>query len=345
MILIKKLSLSFERVLRSKPYNQKSKDEYLFKREFIKNLPNVSPIVRKNSYIPPCGRLFNGVFFNLFQFNTRIGIKELLKSYLKSFLFLAKIRKITRFNNILYITNSNSQNFFHWFLDVLQKLEFINQSRDQILNSKLKIIIPNGHENNYSKKSLEAFDLNFYYQGKNEIIISDKSILLPDVAPTGNYRKNLVLNLGKRMRDYWISKNKINLDKKRIYISRNNSKKRKLKDEHKIIPILKKYGFAIVDFDKLNFEKQLEYVLNSDILVSAHGAGLTHMLWMKKKSKILEIRAKDNCYDNCYYTLASDLGHDYFYVIADKTDLKKSNHLSDLVINTDHFSTELVKML
>ena len=344
-MLLKQLTLSSERVLRRRPYNYDNKDEILFKREFIKNLPNIFPILKKNSYIPPCGRLLNGLSFNLFQFSNKFGVKGFLKLYLKFFLFLTKTRKITRLDNILYVTTSNSQNFFHWFLDVLQKLEFIDQSRDQILNFKYKIIIPNGYNNSYSRKSLEAFDLNFYYQEKNEIIISEQSILLPNIAPTGNYRKNQVLKLSRRMKNHWTKNITNNLNNKRIYISRKNAQRRKLKNEDEIIPILKKYGFTILDFDKLNFEEQLKNILNSEILISIHGAGLTHMLWMNQKSKVLEIRARDNSNDNCYFTLASDLGHDYFYVIADKTDPKKSDHLSDLTINKSYFLSQLQKML
>ena len=344
-MLLKQLTLSSERVLRRKPYNYDNKDEILFKREFIKNLPNIFPILKKNSYIPPCGRLLNGLSFNLFQFSNKLGVKGFIKLYLKFFLFLTKTRKITRLDNILYVTTSNSKNFFHWFLDVLQKLEFIDQSRDQILNFKYKIIIPNGYNNSYSRKSLEAFDLNFYYQEKNEIIISEQSILLPNIAPTGNYRKNQVLKLSQRMKNHWTKNITNNLNNKRIYISRKNAQRRKLKNEDEIIPILKKYGFTILDFDKLNFEEQLKNILNSEILISIHGAGLTHMLWMNQKSKVLEIRARDNSNDNCYFTLASDLGHDYFYVIADKTDPKKSDHLSDLTINKSYFLSQLQKML
>jgi capsular polysaccharide biosynthesis protein len=345
MTLLEKLSLPSENVIRKKPYNYEVNDKNLFKNEFIRNLPSVFPVVRKNSYLPPCGRLFNGVSFNLFQFNLKPELKGFLKLYLKSFFYLTKIRKITRFDNILYVTNSNSNNFWHWFLDVLQKLEFINQVRDLVLNDKLKIIIPIGHDNSYSKKSLEAFDLDFYFQEKNEIIVSDKSILLPDIAPTGNNRKKFVLKLSQRMRNHWMIKKNVNFDKRRIYISRKNAPKRKLKNEDEIVPILKKYGFTIVDCNKLNFEEQLKYILNSEILISSHGAGFAHMLWMKQKSKVLEIRAKDNCNDNAIFTLASDLGHDYFYVNADKTEPRKSNHHSDLVVNKKQFLSELLKML
>ena len=65
----------------------------------------------------------------------------------------------------------------------------------------------------------------------------------------------------------------------------------------------------------------------------------------KIKSKILELRARDNSNDNCFFSLASDLGHDYFYILADKADVKKTNHLSDLVINPEKFSFELKNML
>lgn len=345
MNLLKKLSLPSTNVIRKKPCNFNEKDEHLFKNALIMHLPRVFPIEKKKTYIPPCGRLFNRIFFNLLQFNLGIRFIGLLKSYLKSFFFLTKIRKITNFHNILYVTNSNSANFFHWFLDVLPKIEFIIQNKDSILKSNLKIMIPNGHNNIYTKMSLAAFDLDFYYQKKNEIIVSDKSILLPDIAPSGNYRKNFVLKLSQRLKNHWAIKNTIIQSKKRIYISRKNSKKRRLKNEDEIISILKKYEFFILDFDKINFNEQLKYTLDSEILISIHGSGLTHMLWAKQKSKILEIRTKDNFNDNCYFTLASDLGHDYFYLNADKTSPKISNHLSDLEINKDQFLSLLLKML
>lgn len=345
MTLLEKLSLPSENVIRKKPQNYENCDENLFKNELIRKLPSIFPVVRKNSYIPPCGRLFNGVSFNLFQFNLKINRKGFFKLYLKSLLYLTKIRKVTKFKKILYITNSNSNNFWHWFLDVLQKLEFIDQSHDILQNHKFKIIIPNGHDNSFSRVSLEAFGLDFYFQEKNELIISDKSILVPDIAPTGNNREKFVLKLSQRMRNHWITKKEVNYDKRKIYISRKNASKRKLNNEDEIIPILKKYGFTIVDCNKLNFEEQLKYTLNSEILISSHGAGFAHMLWMKKKSKVLEIRAKDNINDNAIFTLASDLGHDYFYVNADKTQPAKSNHLSDLEVNKDKFLSELLKML
>lgn len=341
MNLLQKLSLSSVNVIRKKPCNYQDKDKKLFKKELSKFLPNVFPIERESAYIPPCGRLFHGVSFNLFQFNTGLNLITLLKLYLRSFLLLTRTRRITRFDNILYLTNSNSHNFFHWFLDVLQKLEFISGNHDELFNSKLKIIIPNGHENTFSKKSLQAFNLNFYHQNKNEIIFSNKSILLPDIAPTGNYRKKIILKLSQRLKNYWIKKYKRS---KKIYISRKNSEKRKLINENEIIPILKMYNFTIVDFDTLNFEEQISYTLKSEIIVSVHGAGLTHMLWMKKKGKVLEIRARGNCNDNCYFTLASDLGRNYFYVNAEQTNPKKLND-SDLIIDKNDFKSQLLKML
>ena len=346
MNLFEKFSLPSENVTRNKPFNYNSNDEYLFKKEFIRDLPNVFPVVRKDLYVSPCARFLNGLIFNSFQFNTKVRFTWLFKLYLKFFFFLTKIRRVTKFDNILLITNSKSAyNFFHWHLDVLQKLEFIDKISNEISVSKFKIIIPNDHTSDYFKKTLDAFNFDFYFQQKDEIITASRSILLPEIAPTGNFRKGHILKLRERMRNHWIDKKTINLNTKRIYISRKNAPRRKLKNEDEIIPILKKHGFIIVDFDILNIEEQLSYILNCEILVGSHGSGLSHMLWMKQKSKVLEIRARGNCHDNCFFTLASDLGHDYFYAIADKTDPKKSNHLSDLTINKNYFLSQLQKML
>ena len=134
-MLNKKLSLQTDNTTRKKPYNLDIKDENLFSKEFSKKLPAVYPYIKKKSLIMNCGKLFNGFVVNSLQFNISLSLKALIKSYLKSLLFLVKARNLTRIDIILYVTNSNSKNFFHWSLDVLQKLEFLDQRNNQFLNT------------------------------------------------------------------------------------------------------------------------------------------------------------------------------------------------------------------
>jgi hypothetical protein len=48
----------------------------------------------------------------------------------------------------------------------------------------------------------------------------------------------------------------------------------------------------IVDFAVLSFQEQVAIGRGTDILLGAHGAGLTHMLWMKPGSSVVEISTK-----------------------------------------------------
>jgi len=338
-------NLPDEKAIRNKPVTIDLNDEYLFKHEYKKNLSAVFPIIRKKIYLSLCGKLVSGLKINSFQFSKKLSLSELIKMYLKYFFFLTKIRKVKKINKIIFITNSNSHNFFHWFLDVFQKLELINQNKEFILKNDIKIVIPHIYSDYYVKKSLEVYDLDFYLQKKNELILMKESIFIPNLAPTGNYRKKLVLKLSDRLRNYWIDKINYNKNFERIYVTRKNSYKRKLLNEDKIISILLEHKFKIVDFDKLSFLEQLSYALNTKILASIHGAALTHMLWIKPKSKVLEIRSRNNSHDNCYYSLASDLGHDYYYFKADKANIGISDHYSDLKIDEDYFSSRLKKIL
>ena len=40
---------------------------------------------------------------------------------------------------------------------------------------------------------------------------------------------------------------------------------------------------------------------------------------MKKKSTVIEIRSKGDTTNNCFFSLASDMEHDYFYFLGDPT--------------------------
>jgi protein O-GlcNAc transferase len=58
-------------------------------------------------------------------------------------------------------------------------------------------------------------------------------------------------------------------------------------------------------------EEQVEIVRNSDVLVDVHDAGLSHMLWLKPGSVVVEILPR-NIGHKGFRNLASILGHGYF---------------------------------
>ena len=69
------------------------------------------------------------------------------------------------------------------------------------------------------------------------------------------------------------------------------------------------------------------------LLISIHGNALTNMLWMPEGSTVLEIRRSGDSHNNCYFSLASALGHKYYYVLAPSVDNIKDTHIADLIVN------------
>lgn len=334
----------FEVVKRKTPKYLVQQDLNLFYDELVKDLPAVSATEQKGSWLSPSVHMFKGLSLDPKQFNTKIGIKGLFKSYLNALLSIFKVRSLKKLDSAYYVANSNSKNFFHWFLDVLQKLEFLEHNY-RIAADKAVVIIPSNHQADFMVSSLSAFDFRFFQQGNDQLVLVKNLMVVPDLAPTGNYRKQVVMNLRKRLRNCFLSELDESVQVKRVYITRKNAKVRKIINEDDLLPKLREFGFKVIDMDALGFKQQIQVMLGAEMLVSLHGAGLTHMLWMKDRGRVLEIRASGDCHNNCYFTLASDLELDYYYALAEKTDGTQNTQQADYIIDPIHFDARLGQMV
>jgi hypothetical protein len=80
--------------------------------------------------------------------------------------------------------------------------------------------------------------------------------------------------------------------KKRIYISRRLSKRRKIVNEAELEMLLSEYGFTSVFFENLSIDEQAKIMHESEIVLSLHGAGLTNCMFMQQETSLIEIIPK-----------------------------------------------------
>ncbi|GBP76717.1 EGF domain-specific O-linked N-acetylglucosamine transferase [Eumeta japonica] len=102
-------------------------------------------------------------------------------------------------------------------------------------------------------------------------------------------------------------------DKIRITLLSRGTTYRAILNEKEIVEALNKidgYEVRRVVYDKkISFVKQLEITHNTDVFVSMHGAGLTHLLFLPDWAAVFEVY---NCEDpNCYADLTRLRGLKY----------------------------------
>ena len=105
---------------------------------------------------------------------------------------------------------------------------------------------------------------------------------------------------------------------KRIYVSRNDARLRRVLNEASFMPKLEALGFQRVLLGGLPIARQVSLFRQAEIVAAPHGAGLAHIAWCKPGTKIIEFfpspggprgRVRNATYD--YWLLSQLVGLDY----------------------------------
>jgi len=322
---------------RKPPVNLAPADYWLFQDELQKLIPKTYIQFNKNLYI----KNLNLYIFNKFQIcykHTKMkdyNLSKKIKLFLDDFFTLKKSGEIIYLERGMWVLDEKSFHYFHWFCDTLPR--FI-QARSY--NGEYPLIIPKTFiERDYIKQSLINLNISYFIYDENITLKVKELLISSHVSPSGNYNKININNLSKSLRS---NKNK-NINKNRLWISREHSKHRKIKNQKFLKKVLKKYNFQIIYPEKISFTEQIEIFSNAEVIAGLHGGGLTNMVFMEPHTKVFEIRREGDNKNNCYFSLASDLDMDYSYLNC--SSIGKDLYVSDVEVDLSKLDLALSELL
>jgi len=297
------------------PINLVQEDSFLFEHELFKiirttTLSSLSYVYVLNDTLFHIGTLrFHNSDTHVFPLTN--------KKLFNNLLLLFKKGKVI--NNAIWIIDNWSEGYFHWFTDALPRLI---ASEKRVSNHS--IVLPICYKKlQYVIDSLNILNYNVDFYDSKLLI---RNLLLPShTAESGNYNVEILKTLRNKFKIFDNT-----LGNRKIYVSRNKALKRKISNEEQVLKLLILFEYEIHYFEDYQLIDQIKLLQQAKCLIGLHGAGLTNMLFMPVKSNILELRNKADTHNNCYFSLASDLGMNYYYQQCIGT--TSETHFSDLEV-------------
>jgi len=325
------ISLPSWQCKRSLPINFKEEDAHLFSKELEKTIPE-SRVHFFDQVL-----LIKDTIWDWKSLKIRDDLTHPLplgwKAKLKR---LTKITsKGTSLDQAIWTSDYWAHNYFHWMTESLTRLVCLRENyRDHV------VVLPQELEKHpYIDYSLNVLGYTFTYLNRDQKIKVNQLVSFGRTAPSFNYHPLAINLLRERIRQKLGNPPAM----RKIYISRAKASKRRIVNEEDLFPILESEGFEIHHFEDYSPEKQVQVMLEASHLVGIHGAGLTNMLFMKPEGKVLEFRFRGDTTNNCFFSLASELGLPYFYTQND-FETPKIHLNSNMILNIKETSTILKLM-
>jgi capsular polysaccharide biosynthesis protein len=207
----------------------------------------------------------------------------------------------------VWIINNKSENYFHWMTESLTRVLSFKE-----INQESVILLPellNKYE--FVSKTLDSLGAEYKFYNDDYIYNIKNLFLTSHTAPAGNYNSEIIRLLHSNL-----NKALSQPQKKRFWLSRKYSGRRILLNEELIIPILEKFNIEIFYPEKHSYSEQVDNYRKAEFIGGIHGAALTNMLYMEKNSNVLELRDANDYHNNCYYSLASSLENNFYYLLC-----------------------------
>lgn len=176
---------------------------------------------------------------------------------------------------------------------------------------------------NYQKDMLKLFGIH------NKVLVTNKSSYIATnlFFPTTSAPPILNIPTVKWLRNKFL--NVISNDNKklknnlRIYISREDTTHRKLKNSAEVEIMLQKYGFEKYILSKYKIKQQIDIFSKASFIIMPHGAAGSHLLSVKKNSVFIELHSP-NQLNNMFCCLCKILAIRYGFIIGEQADSKNN---------------------
>ncbi len=116
---------------------------------------------------------------------------------------------------------------------------------------------------------------------------------------------------------------------RRLYITRRGAAHRLIENEDAVAALMERYGFEICDPGSLAIEDQVRLFAGASIVVGAHGAGFTNMLWPVHRAQMIEFMPGDLA-DPGYRFLCDMVGHRHHGLACEITEPGRHEAYADI---------------
>jgi capsular polysaccharide biosynthesis protein len=316
------------------PKNFQPADKAIFHHELVRQIPAIALLESTNTLIDPNGRFYrHGMPLSITSFQRQFEpfynrLRRFVKYWVKRFF----VKKIEHISNVVWITDDWSHGYFHWLTETCP---VINTMLEHKFFDGYQLALPNKYSQlRFVTESLSVMGIIPLFLAKDTWIKSKKLRTISTAIMPGNYNQRLIVRLREKLQ---VLSNRPKI--RRFFCSRKDADRRKIKNEEDIIGLLTSFQFVPIVFESMSFDEQRSLISSAEWLIGQHGAGLTNMIFMEEGCNLLELRKKDDAGNNCYFSLASALNLNYYYLQCNAED--PEDHNSDLIVSAEELRTFL----
>ena len=332
-VLLKKNTLSLLNVFQVndfffKSYENRKYNIYKVKnvRIFTDNNENVA-VIKNNILIPKLSfQQVNGKLEHA-KYNSvlRRGTPSLLKRFPGTVLNLAQ--------------GGSGNNYFHFFFDIIPKIYLVKKK----VRNKINFYYVSAPKNWQIKifKILGISESKLINSSKNKHIFADQVICLDHPW----YHKGFIQDQVKRIPKWVVLINRKNFLKKaskfkcskKFFLDRSSSKFNhcQIFDQKHINKWVKKNDLKIYKPEKISFKKQIYLFKKASVILGAHGAAFTNIIFCRPGTKIIEIIPANHPNRKCE-RISKILKLKYFRIVT-KPDNSNKNFPFRIHLEKKHF--------
>ncbi|HWB51990.1 MAG TPA: glycosyltransferase family 61 protein [Stellaceae bacterium] len=217
-------------------------------------------------------------------------------------------RNFRKAKKVLSVFTSVTDNYFHWHSDTLPAAlllrKYLPGDDYVILGPVLK---------SWQKQSLERLGATHYIEAAGtwqvETLLTTAYAEIRSIRPDHNV-KAVFRSIAASLKN---EDSGVERKASRIFISREDAQTRRIVNEHQVWSELETRGFSKVLLSSMAYTEQVRLFAQAEIVVAAHGAGLTNIGFCKPGTKIIEIIPRD-VHNGCFRYLSILMRLRHFWI-------------------------------